>query len=325
MRVVVTGGAGFLGRALVRALVERGDEVVALVRDPARAAPLAGEGVTLVPGDLSDPAVIATAMGGADGVIHAAGSYRIGIKAAERKAMRDANVGTTERVLDAAIAASVPRIVYVSTCNVFGDTRGKVVDETYRRDPADGFLSWYDVTKFRAHEAAQARIAAGAPIVIVQPSQIYGPHDHSAAGAQLAEAFAGRLAYSVFDSCGVGWVHVDDLARGIATALDRGRVGEAYVLSGPRHRFGESMAIAARAGGHRPPRLSVPTTLLRLVAPFNDRLVHLPGLPDDLRETIRASDGVTYWATAAKAEGELGFAARSLDRGVRDTFAGGAA
>ena len=112
--------------------------------------------------------------------------------------MRDANVGTTERVLDAAVAVSVPRIVYISTVNAFGDTKGQVVDETYRRDPADGFLSWYDETKFRAHEIAEARIAGGAPIVIVQPSQIYGPHDHTAASAQLGEAFAGRLAYTAF-------------------------------------------------------------------------------------------------------------------------------
>ena len=212
MRVVVTGGAGFLGRAIVQTLVERGDEVLALVRDPARAAHLTGDRVTLVTSDLSDRAPMEAAMRGSDGVIHAAGSYRLGIKAAEREAMRDANVGTTERVLDAAIAASVPRIVYVSTCNVFGDTRDQVVDETYRRDPSDGFLSWYDVTKFRAHEVAEARIAAGAPIVIVQPSQIYGPHDHSAAGTQLRDAYAGKLAYTALASAGVGWIHVDDLA-----------------------------------------------------------------------------------------------------------------
>jgi len=69
----------------------------------------------------------------------------------------------------------------------------------------------------------------------------------------------------------------------------------------------------------------MPTALLRFMAPFNDRLVHLPGIPDDLRETIRASDGVTYWATSAKAERELGFDARPLAQGVRDTFSGGAA
>ena len=99
--------------------------------------------------------------------------------------MWDANVGTTERVLDAAIAEGVPRIVYISTVNVFGNTKGAVVDETYRRDLAEGFLSCYDETKYRAHEAAEARIAQGAPIVIVMPSQVYGPHDHSLASEQL--------------------------------------------------------------------------------------------------------------------------------------------
>src|SRR4029450_5185060 len=105
----------FLGRALVRTLVERGADVVALVRDPARAAHLAGDRVTLVTSDLTDTGAMEAAMRGADGLIHAAGSYRIGIKPSEREAMRRANVGTTEHILDAAIAASLPRVVYVST------------------------------------------------------------------------------------------------------------------------------------------------------------------------------------------------------------------
>src|SRR4029453_13492737 len=135
------------------------------------------------------------------------------------------------------------------------------------------FLAWLCGTKVRAHEGAGARIAGGAPIVIVQPSQIYGPDDHFATGEQLGAAYAGKLAYTIFSSAGVGWIHVRDLARGIVTALERGRVGEAYVLSGPRHRLGESMAIAARAGGHRPPRLSVPPALVRFLAPLQERPV----------------------------------------------------
>ena len=169
MRVVVTGGAGLVGRAVVRVLRERGDAVVALVRDPATAAFLADPRTELVRDDLSDVARLTDLLRGADGVIHAAGSYRVGIADSERAAMWDANVGTTTRVLDAAIAAATPRIVYVSTVNVFGNTGGRVVDETYRRDLGSGFLSWYDETKYRAHEVAIDRIAAGAPIVIVQP------------------------------------------------------------------------------------------------------------------------------------------------------------
>src|SRR4030095_7318079 len=110
---------------------------------------------------------LSEALEGADAVVHAAGSYRVGIRKSERGAMWDANVGTTTRVLDAAEAAGTKRIVYVSTLKAFGNTRGKVFAETYRRDLSEGFLSWYDETKYGAHEVAEQRIAAGAPIVIV--------------------------------------------------------------------------------------------------------------------------------------------------------------
>src|SRR6476646_7333617 len=124
MRVVVTGGAGFIGRAVIARLADRGDEVVALVRDPDSAAYLKRDRVKLVVSDLSSVEQLTAQMTGADALIHGAGSYKIGIKDIERPRMRDANVGATERVLDAAIVARIPRIVYVSTVGVFGDTHG---------------------------------------------------------------------------------------------------------------------------------------------------------------------------------------------------------
>jgi len=323
MRIVITGGAGFIGRAIVERLTDRGDDIVALVRDPSRARHIDRKGVTLVTSDLSSQAAVAAQMEGAEGAIHAAGSYRIGIKPSERDAMWDANVGATERVLDAAIAAGVARIVYVSTNNVLGDSRGQVVDESYRRDIKTGFLSWYDETKFRAHEAAASRVAKGAPIVIVQPGQTYGPNDHSLASSQLELAHSGRLRYTAFPSSGLAWVHVDDLADGIVAALDRGRVGESYSLAGDCHRMGAAVEIAARIGGRKPPRLNVPTRLLGLIAPINDRLGGLPGLPTNLRETISSAEGVTYWAKHDKATAELGFRPRSLEQGIADTWGTG--
>jgi len=320
MRVVVTGGAGFIGRAIVKQLAERGDHVVALVRDPATASHLQGDHVTLLASDLSDQPAMTEQMREADGVIHAAGSYRIGIKKAEQPQMWDANVGTTERVLDAARAAEAPSILYVSTVNVFGDTKGKKPDESYRRDLGEGFLSYYDETKFRAHEAAERRIANGSPVIIVQPSQVYGPHDHSLASAQLQLAHAGKLNYVALGNSGTAWVHVGDLSAGIVAALDRGRPGQSYILAGDCLRLAESVAIAARIGGHRAPRLSLPTALLRAIAPVNDRVGGLPGFPQNLGETIRAGDGVTYWASHDKATSELGFNPRSLEQGVADTW-----
>lgn len=135
MKAVVTGGAGFIGRSLVRQLRGRGDTVVCLVRDPARAGELRELGCELVEGDLASmPAeTLRSALEGSDALFHLAGSYRVGIPATKHVAMYQANVVATRAVLDAGTAAGVPRMVHVSTVNIYGNTHGRVVDETYRR------------------------------------------------------------------------------------------------------------------------------------------------------------------------------------------------
>ncbi|MDL2334656.1 MAG: NAD-dependent epimerase/dehydratase family protein [Chloroflexota bacterium] len=323
MRVIVTGGGGFIGRALIKRLAAGGVDVVALVRDPQKAAFLEQPHVTLEQSDLKDTATLADLMRGADGVIHAAGEYRVGIAKDERPKMLDANLGTTERVLDAAIAAQTQRIVYVSTVIAFGDTGGKVVDETYRRDTTTKpgrFLSFYDESKYLAHLAAERRIAQGAPIVTVQPVQVYGPHDHSAVGGQLAAAYAGQLPYLALASVGLAFVHVDDLADGIVAALIRGRIGQSYVLGGAPVRLRDALAIAAKAGRHSLPRLTLPTRGLRLIALLHRRGINLAGAPSGLTESIDAGDNVTYWASSAKAIKELGFDSRPLEQGIAATY-----
>ena len=319
-RVFVTGAAGFIGGRTVRTLRERGDEVVAIVRDPASATALRDLGVRLIAGNLGSQDEVHRAMSGSDAIIHLAGSYRVGISPSERPAMYEANVTVTERVLDAAIAAGIPRIVHVSTINIFGNTGGRVVDETYRRDLARGYLSYYDETKYLAQVAAEARIEAGAPTVIVQPGTVYGQGDHSGVGEQLKAAFDGTARYIGLGDLGISPVHVDDIAGGIVAALDRGRIGEAYGLGGENIRVDEAMAIAARAGGRRPPRLRVPTILLRMAVPFGETAANLVGLPPNLAEVLSAADGVTYWTSHAKATAELGYAPRDLATGAVDAF-----
>src|SRR5437867_4421258 len=119
MRVFLTGGTGFIGGRVARKLRERGDEVVALVRSPAKAGRLSELGCTLVEGDLSSEDAIAAGLEGCDAAFHAAAVYKVGIPKSAHEAMREANVRGTERVLDAATAAGVGRIVYVSTVGVF--------------------------------------------------------------------------------------------------------------------------------------------------------------------------------------------------------------
>jgi dihydroflavonol-4-reductase len=136
MKAFVTGGTGFIGERLVKRLRDRGDDVVALVRSREKGKKLEEMGATLVEGDLSSSDAIHSAVKGCDAAFHVAAVYKVGIPEKEHEAMYDANVRGTERVLDAAFQAGVSRIVYVSTINVFGNTRGEVVDETYER-PGD--------------------------------------------------------------------------------------------------------------------------------------------------------------------------------------------
>ncbi len=320
--LVVTGATGFIGSRVARILRARGDDVLAIIRDPdaAAAGTLRDLGVRLVEADLTAAAEMRPAVTGADGVIHIAAAYRVGIPASERPAMYDANVTATKCVLDAAIAAGVPRIVYISTVNIFGNTHYRIADETYQRNLADGFLSYYDETKYLAQVAAEARAEAGAPIIIVQPGTVYGADDHSGFGAQLKAAYDGTAPFVGFGSMGVSPTHVDDIANGIVAAFDHGRLGQAYILTAMNITLREAMAISAKAGGHRLPRLAIPNVVLRVGSRVASGAGALFGLSPNLREIVSVSDGVSYWASNAKAVSELGFAPRNLETGARDAF-----
>jgi nucleoside-diphosphate-sugar epimerase len=319
MRVFVTGGTGFIGGHVVRRLRERGDEVVAWVRSPEKAKALAAIGAELRQGDLTDRAALADGMAGCDAVIHGAAIYEVGIPKSRRPAMYEANVAGTENALGAALDAGIGRAVYVSTIGAFGNTRGEVVDESYEH-PGDSFTSYYEETKYQAHLVAKKLIGEGLPCVIVQPGGVYGPDDHSAIGKQLLDFVSGRLPLVPFGEVGMNMVHVDDVAAGILLALDRGRVGESYVLGDQITTMRGLLDTAAEVAGRRPPRGNLPTAVMKAVAPLGPVIGPVMGQPPNFRELISSADGVTFWAKQDKAVSELGFEPRGLRTGLRQTL-----
>jgi dihydroflavonol-4-reductase len=318
MRVFLTGGTGFIGGEVARELRARGDEVRALVRTPSKAAALQDLGCELVAGDLSDEAALTTACRGVDAVIHGAALYEVGVPAARRAAMVDANVLGTERVLGGALAAGVGKAVYISTVAVFGNTHGQVADETWVRPVEDSYTSVYEETKVLAHQRAREIAARGLPLVIVQPGVVYGAGDTSTMGDLLDRFLAGRLPALPFPELGVTPVHRDDVAAGVLLALDKGVPGESYVLAGTPVRMRELVAELAAASGRRAPRLTVPTALIRALAPLGKFVGPAMGFPPNLREVLSSSDGVTFWASGRKATDELGWSSRPLSQGLRD-------
>jgi nucleoside-diphosphate-sugar epimerase len=318
LKAFLTGATGFLGGRVAASLRARGDEVVALARSLSKGGELRRLGCDTVEGDLADKDAIRAGLDGCDAAFHIAAVYRVGVSGRECAAMYEANVRGTERVLEAGADAGVARIVYVSTVGVFGNTRGRVVDEGYERPPGD-FLSCYDETKFLAHRHALRLSARGAPIVIVQPGGIYGPGDHSEIGGQIARAAAGRLPFKIFPDLGFTFVHVDDAAHGVLLAHDGGAAGASYVLGGEITTLGRVIDTVCDIVGRKPPRMTVPASLVRLGVPLGRLVGRVTGLPANLREVVASSDGVTYWATDARARRELGYRPRGLRQGLEET------
>lgn len=320
MKVFVTGGTGFIGGTVARQLRDRGDEVACLVRNQGKAGKLTGLGCQLVSGDLGDSAAIRAGIDGCDAVVHAAAMYEVGIPAKQRPAMWEANVAGTENVLKAAGEAGVAKLVYVSTVGIFGNTHRQVVDETYE-PPGKEFTSYYEETKLEAHRVAKRMIEDGLPGVIVQPGGVYGPGDTSQVADLLAEFFAGKLVLMPFPEFGICLTHVDDIAAGILLALDKGRVGETYVLSGPVTTMREAIETVAAATGRKAPKHAMPVPLMKMLTPIGPLVGKMMGQPPNLRELISSADGVTFWAGHEKASRELGYAPRGMEEGLRQTLA----
>jgi len=318
MKYFITGATGFIGGRVARQLIDAGHEVIALVRSKSKAQDLANLGVTLAEGDITDKESMRGPMTGVDGVYHIAAWYKIGTR--DKSAAEKINVEGTRNVLELMRELNVPKGVYTSTLAVNSDTGGKVVDESYYF--AGEHLSEYDRTKWRAHyEVALPMMKAGLPLVIVQPGVNYGPGDTSAIGGVLRQYLQGKLPI-VPDKTAYSWAHVDDTARGHIQAMEKGRTGECYFIAGPVHTLADALLTAERITGVKAPRIKAAPGMLRAMSALvglMEKVVPMPGPYSS--ETLRVSAGVTYLGNSAKAERELGFTARPLEEGLRETLA----
>jgi len=313
MRAFVTGATGFIGGALARALLDQGDAVTALVRDPAKAGDLIARGATITPGDVTSRAGLAAAMRDHDVVFHLAAWYDLGV--GDRARMEAINVAGTEIVLGEAAAVGVPRIVHCSTVAVLGNSPdGRVLDETAEHH--GGFGSWYEETKHLAQQRADALVAEGAPIVTVMPGATYGPDDHSLLGMLLGLYARKLLVVCPYLDAGLSFVHVDDVARGIVAAGERGRKGERYILAGDNESLRGLFRRLAPVTGLKPPRAQVPAALVRASLPAGPVIAKVLGRqPGFLREGLASMTG-TWMFASDKAGRELGYSFRPVEDGI---------
>lgn len=313
MKYFVTGATGFVGGVLVKKLRAQRHDVQASVRDPNRANDLRALGVKLFKGDVTDKESMREAMQGVDGVFHVAGWYKIGVK--DKSDAQRVNVIGTRNVLELMQELNIPKGVYTSTCAVNSDTRGHLVDENYHFNGRH--LSEYDRTKAAAHDIAKEFIEKGLPLVIVMPGLIYGPDDTSEVRTNIVSFLKGQLPM-LPDLTAYCWAHVDDIAQGHILAMEKGRIGESYIIAGEPRAIADAFQLASQITGKRAPMV-VSHRILGLMSVL---IKPLDGImpPTYTSEGLRVVAGVTYLGDNSKAKRELGYNPRPFREGWGETL-----
>ena len=300
----VTGGSGFVGRALLRRLAAEGVEVRALARSPRSAEVVAALGAEPVRGDLADPAALARGCAGADAVFHAAAKVD---EWGPREAFDRINVEGTRHVIDAARAAGVDALVHVSTEAVLVDGSPLVQVDESRPLPARP-IGEYPRTKGLAEQLV--REATGLRAVVVRPRFVWGPDDTSVLPKLRAAVEEGRYAWIDEGAYLTSTCHVDNLCEGLWRAATAGPPGGVYfVTDGAPIRFRVFVERLLRANGLEPGSRSLPFAVARAAARASEALwgaLPLPGEPPLTRTSVWLIDREVT-VSDARIRRELGY------------------
>ena len=314
---LVTGAGGFVGSAVVRALIAAGGDVRAMVRQDGDRRNLDGLDVELVHGDLRSVPDIDSAVHGCNSVFHVAADYRLWVP--DPDVMHDVNVAGTERVLRAAMAAGVERIVYTSSVSAVGIPADGSPGDEDSPVTIDDMIGPYKRSKFLAEETAM-RLARdeACPVVIVNPSTPIGPGDlkPTPTGRMIDDAVHGRM--PAYVDTGLNIVHVDDVAAGHLLAFGRGEIGRRYILGGEDLSLREILARIARLIDRRPPKIRIPHGVAMGVARIAEAWARRTGrVPQVTVDAVRMAGHRMYFSSE-RARNELGYAPRPADDALAD-------
>ncbi|GAB4548216.1 MAG: NAD-dependent epimerase/dehydratase family protein [Anaerolineae bacterium] len=315
--VFVTGGTGFLGHALIPALVKAGYRVRALTRTPHQHTWLTDLGVEIVAGDVTDPTPVRQGIQGARYVVHAAAKFAFWGK---REQFERTNVQGAANVMDAALQACVEKFVHVSTIVVVGKPlKGRVVDETHPTHPEEP----YQMSKLRGEQLALEHFRNhGLPVVILRPGAFYGPHSRYAFNRLFIEDALKGIRIKVDGGHYLTFpVYIHDVAAGIIAALERGRAGEIYNLCGDPLTHNEANQIVSEESGISTFRLNVPGWSMILLARLMTWISELTQQEPYYSLNLRSYVFNNWTVSSEKARRELGFAPISFREGVKQTLA----
>lgn len=317
--VLVTGASGFVGSAVARKLAERGFAVRVLVRPSSPRANLTGLACEIREGDMRDSVSLNAAMKGVRYLFHAAADYRLWARD-PGEIVRNNREGT-RNVMDAARAARVERIVYTSSvATLLPRDDGQDACESNRADETSA-IGAYKKSKVAAERVVEAMIADGLPAVIVSPTTPIGPRDvrPTPTGRIIVEAAMGRM--PAYVDTGLNLVHVDDVAGGHVLALEKGRIGETYILGGQNATLKEMLSEIAQLSGRRPPRIRLPRGPIYPIAYAAEAVARVTGKEPFVTADALDMSKHRMFFTSAKAERELGYWARPYGTALEDALA----
>jgi dihydroflavonol-4-reductase len=301
---LVTGGTGFVGSHVVRALFARGDSVRCLARPGGRRDNLSGLPVEIAEGDLTDPASLARAMRGIKELYHVAADYRLWTR--DPRELYAANAGGTENVLRAAAEAGVSRVVYTSSVAALGLTSdGSPASETTPVERAR-IIGHYKKSKFDAERVALDWAARGLPVVVVNPSTPVGERDiKPTPTGQMIVDFLNRRMPAYVDT-GLNLIDARDVAEGHLLAAHRGKPGEKYILGNRNMTLKEILDALAAITGLPAPRTRLPHWIPLAYSAVDTALSRVTGRPPRASfESVRMSTHRMFF-DASRAVRELG-------------------
>jgi dihydroflavonol-4-reductase len=319
-KTLVTGATGFVGAAVARALIARGEKVVLLARKNSPRGNVEGLDAEILTGDLRDADSLRQALRGVEKLYHVAADYRIW--APDPNEIIEANRLGTENIMTEALRAGVGRIVYTSSVATLKlNESGRPVDESSPAAPEQA-IGAYKKSKTIAERLVENMIAEqGLPAVIVNPSTPIGPRDikPTPTGRIIVEAGNGKM--PAYVDTGLNLVHVEDVAAGHLAAMERGRIGERYILGGQDAPLAEMLAEIARLTGRRPPTVKIPRAPLFPLAYAAEFVAKFTGKePFVTADSLRMARYRMYFSSA-KAQRELGFSARPYALALADAVA----
>ncbi|MGH9756725.1 MAG: hopanoid-associated sugar epimerase [Candidatus Acidiferrales bacterium] len=320
MTSLVTGGTGFVGSHIVRQLVGSGRPVRVLVRPTSQMTALEGVAFERVEGDLRDAASLDRAMEGVECVYHAAADYRLWSRHPQE--IYDANVGGTRRILESANRAGVRRIVYTSTVATIAVPQdGGALPNENSSAKLEQMVGHYKRSKFLAEREALEAAAAGAPVVIVNPTAPVGPGDWkpTPTGRILLDFMNGKM--PAYVDTGLNLAAVEDVAAGHLMAAEKGRAGERYILGARNMTLKEILDALAAITGRSAPHVRLPHALALAAGYADEWVARISG-----REPRIPVEGVKMsrhrmFVESDKAARELGYhhgpVEKALERAVR--------